>query len=99
MLDMTGEITTTRMFSVGLPQEHGCHLGIQLFDEYVGLAAEAHSKTIGWVNGERTLVIASVDWTVGSDPISLPLRRDKVRLREKDNPLAMTGDNLIWEGW
>ena len=99
MFDMTRGTATTRIFFVGLPQEHGCRLGIQLFDEHVGLAAEAHSKTIGWVNGERTLVIASVDWAVGPDPISLPLRRDKVHLREKYKSLAMTGDDLIWEGW
>lgn len=99
MFDMTGGTATARMFSIGLPEQRGSSLRIQLFDEHVGLAAEAHSKTIGWVNGERTLVIASMDWAVGPDPISLPLRRDKVHLREKYNPVAMTGDDLIWEGW
>ena len=99
MFDMIGEIATMRMFSIGLPEQRGSSLGIQLFDEHVGLTAEAHSKTIGWVNGERTLVIASMDWAIGPNPISLPLRRDKVYLREKYNPLAMTGDDLIGEGW
>src|SRR2546421_9713239 len=80
-------------------QQCRCRCWIQLFHQHIDLTAETHPKAIGRINGERTLVIASMDWAIGPDPISLPLGIRKIRLREKDNPLATAGDCPGWEGW
>lgn len=92
MLERAGRITTTGMFSVSLLEECRSGLGIELFDQYVGLAAEADPKTIRGIDGERTLVITAMDGAIGPDPLPMPLRIVKILLREEGNRLSFTGN-------
>src|SRR2546429_428272 len=89
MFDRTGRVTTTGMFSMSLPEECGCSLRIELFDEHIGLAAEANPKTSGGVDGERTLVITAMDGAIGPDPFAMHLGIMKILLREQGHTLSL----------
>ena len=96
--DRTGRVATTGMFSMSLPEECSSSLRIELFDEHIGLAAEANPKTSDGVDGERTLVITAMDGAIGPDPFAMHLGIMKILLREQGHTLSFAGDDLCGKG-